>query len=141
MSTSVIMWAVVLWLGATVPALAAEDRATIVKERSSFTYATPGSKCQTEDGTAAAMTLSTRQRMTEVGSRDMKAYQRFFDQGLAINMRPLTVFVEAREAGYAQIRPEGRLESLWVSVFSLECPQEPKAPQEPTGRQKKKGAR
>jgi hypothetical protein len=39
MSTSVIMWAVALWLGATVPALA------IVKERGHSAYATPGSKC------------------------------------------------------------------------------------------------
>jgi hypothetical protein len=135
MSTSMTMWAVVLWLGATVPALAA-DRAAIVAERTSQAYAKPGSKCQTEDGASAAMTLSTRQRMTEVGgSGDMKAYRRFFDQGLAIEMRPLTVFVEERQGLYAQIRPEGRLESLWVSVLSLQCAQEPK------GRQEKKGAR
>jgi hypothetical protein len=133
--TPSMTWVILLWLSTMVSALA-EDRDAIVKERTSPAYAKPGSKCQTEDGTAAAMTLSTRQRMTEVASRqDMKAFEQFFTQGLAIRMRPLTVFVEERQGVYVKIRPEGRLESLWVGVFGLQCPQEPKT------RQGKKGAR
>jgi hypothetical protein len=96
---------------------------------SGLVHVKPGAKCQTEEGAIATLTLGDRQRVTSIGaSGDHKALQQLFDQGIAIELRQLTVFIEDRQGIYAKIRPEGRLELLWVSALRLKCPQEKKGP-------------
>jgi hypothetical protein len=121
MSKSLVTWAIVLWLGAIAPTVAVADQSGLAHGR-------PGAKCQTEQGAFATLTLRDRQRVSSISmSGDEKAFQQLFDQGIAIELRQLTVFVEARHEIYAQIRPEGQLELLWVGAFHLKCPKEKKA--------------
>ena len=120
MSKSLVTWAIVRWLGAIPPTVAVADQSGLVNGR-------PGATCQTEEGAIATQTLWDRQRVASVGaSGDHKALQQLFDQGIAIGLRQLTVFVETRHEGYEQIRPEGRLELLWGSAFRLKCAKEKK---------------
>jgi ABC-type uncharacterized transport system substrate-binding protein len=82
----------------------------------------PGAKCTTEEGAVATATLTGMERVTSVGaSGDEAARRLLFERGIAITLRRLTVFVVERELNYAKIRPEGRLDTLWVRVWELSC--------------------
>jgi hypothetical protein len=109
-------WCVVLLLlYVAVPASAAYNR-------SGLANAWPGAKCTTEEGVVATATLTDMERVTSVGaSGDEAARRLLFERGIAITLRRLTVFAVERELNYAKIRPEGRLDTLWVRAWERAC--------------------
>jgi hypothetical protein len=114
--TTELAWiSVLLLLCMVAPTSAAYNRLGIAN-------AWPGAKCLTEDGAIATLTVRDRQQLGSImSSPDDEAWRQLFERGIAMRLRQLTVFVEDRDGGYVKVRPEGRLESLWVATWELEC--------------------
>jgi hypothetical protein len=104
-----------LWLCTVAPVGAALDT-------SGLKYVVPGATCQTTAVGIAAATLSDLKRAYSIiGSGDREAMRQMYAQGLVIDVPQMTVFVEERQEIYAQIRPEGRLDRLWIAALRLAC--------------------
>jgi hypothetical protein len=111
-----VLYGWLLWLCTVAPVGAALDT-------SGLKYVVPGATCRTTKAGIAAATLFDLKRASDIsGGGDREAMGQMYARGHVIDIPQMTVFVEEAELPYAQIRPEGRLDRLWVSAFRLDCP-------------------
>ena len=110
-----VLYGWLLWLCTVAPAGAALDT-------SGLKYVVPGATCRTTKAGIAAATLSDLKRAYDISSSgDRKAMRQMYARGHVIDIPQMTVFVEEVREPYAQIRPEGRLDQLWITAFRLDC--------------------
>ena len=83
-----------------------------------------GAECVTREAELAAPTITQLERAFTILQQDSAAARKLFSTQEVVLTKPgITVFVEERRDNkYISVRPKGQVDTVWMMVYSVECP-------------------